>query len=154
MFLSHLAVVFDQFIEARCWVKNEYVVGAALKGNAPMTITNYIGLKNHSTATVSETWPCNNFLCCCWIKNLRTLPFPSPMAHVTIQTDTQIIQIMSNSVYILWWKLYDGQWVEHIKYHIYCITVLSINHAPSLTTNICYQMSLIFPMIQNTKRGR
>ena len=35
--LSHLAVIFDQSIEARCQVKNEDVVGAAPKVDAPTT---------------------------------------------------------------------------------------------------------------------
>ena len=34
-FLSHLAVVFAQSIEARCLVENEDVVGAAAIGDAP-----------------------------------------------------------------------------------------------------------------------
>ena len=36
-FSSRLAVVFAQSIEARCWVENEDVVGAALTGDAPTT---------------------------------------------------------------------------------------------------------------------
>ena len=34
-FSSHLAVAFVQSIEARCWVENEDVVGAAPTGDAP-----------------------------------------------------------------------------------------------------------------------
>ena len=37
MFLIHPAAVFAQSIEARCWVENENVVGAALTGYAPST---------------------------------------------------------------------------------------------------------------------
>ena len=37
MFLSRLIVVFAQSIIARCWVKNEDVVGAAPTGYAPTT---------------------------------------------------------------------------------------------------------------------
>ena len=37
MFLSPLAVVFAQSIEARCQVENEDVVGAAPTGDAPTT---------------------------------------------------------------------------------------------------------------------
>ena len=36
-FLSRLAVVFVQYVEARCWVENEDVVGVALTGDAPTT---------------------------------------------------------------------------------------------------------------------
>ena len=36
-FSSHLAVVFAQCFEARCWGENEDVVGAALTGDAPTT---------------------------------------------------------------------------------------------------------------------
>ena len=36
-FSSRLAVVFAQFIEARCYVENEDVVGAAPTGDAPTT---------------------------------------------------------------------------------------------------------------------
>ena len=36
-FSSHLAVAFAQYIEARCYVKNEDVVGAAPTGDAPTT---------------------------------------------------------------------------------------------------------------------
>ena len=36
-FLSHLAVAFAQPIEARCWVENADVVGAAPTGDAPTT---------------------------------------------------------------------------------------------------------------------
>ena len=35
--LSHYAVVFVQYIEARCHVENKDVVGAALTGDAPIT---------------------------------------------------------------------------------------------------------------------
>ena len=35
--LSRLAVVFAQSIEVRCYVKNEYVVGATPVGVAPTT---------------------------------------------------------------------------------------------------------------------
>ena len=35
--LSRIAVVFAQFIEAKCWVENEDVVGAAPTGDAPTT---------------------------------------------------------------------------------------------------------------------
>ena len=44
-FSSHLAVIFSQSNEARCWVENEDVVGAAPTGNAPTTSkwsTNFI----------------------------------------------------------------------------------------------------------------
>ena len=37
MVLVSSAVVFDQSIEARCKVKNEDVVGAAMTGGAPNT---------------------------------------------------------------------------------------------------------------------
>ena len=37
VFLSSLAVVFAQSIEARCQVKNEDVVGAVPTGDAPTT---------------------------------------------------------------------------------------------------------------------
>ena len=36
-FPSHLAVVFVQYIEAKCWVENEDVVGAVLTDNASTT---------------------------------------------------------------------------------------------------------------------
>ena len=36
-FSSRLAVVFAQYIEAKCWVENEDVVGAAPTGDAPTT---------------------------------------------------------------------------------------------------------------------
>ena len=36
-FSSRLAVIFAQSIEARCWVENEDVVGAAPTGDAPTT---------------------------------------------------------------------------------------------------------------------
>ena len=36
-FSSRLAIVFAQYIEAKCWVENEDVVGAALPGDAPAT---------------------------------------------------------------------------------------------------------------------
>ena len=36
-FLSRLAVVFVQYIEAKCWVENEDVDGAAPTGSAPTT---------------------------------------------------------------------------------------------------------------------
>ena len=36
-FSSRLAVVFAQSIEAKCWVENEDVVGAAPTGDAPTT---------------------------------------------------------------------------------------------------------------------
>ena len=37
MFLLHLSVVFAESIEARCYVENEDVVGAAPTGDAPTT---------------------------------------------------------------------------------------------------------------------
>ena len=37
MFLVSSFSVFVQFIEARCWVENEDVVGAAPTGDAPTT---------------------------------------------------------------------------------------------------------------------
>ena len=37
LFPSRLAAVFVQSIEARCYVENEDVVGAAPKGDAPTT---------------------------------------------------------------------------------------------------------------------
>ena len=37
-FLSRLAVVFVQYIEAKCWVENEDVVDAAPTGDAPTTV--------------------------------------------------------------------------------------------------------------------
>ena len=36
-FSALLAVVFAQYIEAKCWVENEDVVGAAPTGDAPTT---------------------------------------------------------------------------------------------------------------------
>ena len=37
MFLSRLAIIFAQSIEARCCVKNEDVVGATPTGDTPIT---------------------------------------------------------------------------------------------------------------------
>ena len=35
-FLSRLVIVFAKYIEAKCWVENEDVVGAAPTGDAPI----------------------------------------------------------------------------------------------------------------------
>ena len=58
-FSSHLAVVFAQSIEARCWVENEDVVGAAPTGDAPTTSewsTILLPTKVHS---ILEVWQYN-----------------------------------------------------------------------------------------------
>ena len=55
-FLSHLAVVFAQSIEARCLVENEDVVGAAPTGNAPTTSELSTILLPNKVLLILEIW--------------------------------------------------------------------------------------------------
>ena len=55
-FLSRLAVVFAQSIEARCYVENEDVVGAAPTGDAPTTSEWSSILLPTKVRLILETW--------------------------------------------------------------------------------------------------
>ena len=59
-FPSHVAVAFDQSIEARCWVENEDVVGAAPTGDAPTTCEWLTILLTTKVGYILETW---RYLC-------------------------------------------------------------------------------------------
>ena len=53
---SRRAVVFAQSNEARCWVENEDVVGAALTGDAPTTSEWSTILLPIKVRLILETW--------------------------------------------------------------------------------------------------
>ena len=53
---SCLAVVFAQSIEARCYVENEDVVGAAPTGDAPTTSESSTILLPTKVCLILETW--------------------------------------------------------------------------------------------------
>ena len=55
-FSSRLAVVFAQSIEARCWVENEVVVGAAPTGDAPITSELWTILLPTKVHLILEVW--------------------------------------------------------------------------------------------------
>ena len=58
-FSSHLSVSFAQFIEARCLVEDEDVVGAALTGGAPATPEWSTILLPTKVQLVLEVWCCD-----------------------------------------------------------------------------------------------
>ena len=55
-FSSRLAVVFVQYIEARCLVKKQDVVGAAPTGDAPTTSEESTMLLSTKTRLILEIW--------------------------------------------------------------------------------------------------
>ena len=55
-FSSRLAVVFAKYIEAKCWVENEDVVGAAPTGDAPTTSEWSTTLLLTKVHLILETW--------------------------------------------------------------------------------------------------
>ena len=55
-FSSHFAIVFVQYIEARCSVENEDVVGAAPTGDAPTTSEWSTILLPTKAQLISEAW--------------------------------------------------------------------------------------------------
>ena len=55
-FLSRLAAVFTQSIQARCWVENEDVVGAATTGDAPTTFEWSTIVLSTKVWVISKVW--------------------------------------------------------------------------------------------------
>ena len=58
-FSSHLVVVFTQFVEARCLVENEDVIGAAPTGDAPTTSEWSTIQLPTNVPLILETWRCS-----------------------------------------------------------------------------------------------
>ena len=56
MFSSRFAVDFEQYIDARCLVENEDVVGAAPKGDAPTTSEWSTILPPTKVRPISDAW--------------------------------------------------------------------------------------------------
>ena len=62
MFSSHFAVSFAQFIEAKCEVENEDVVGAAPRGDAPTTSEWSINVLPTELRPILEIWRYVSFI--------------------------------------------------------------------------------------------